>query len=47
LALILGSGLGDFANLLSEKVVIPYREIPNFKTSTVQGHAGNLVFGKF
>ena len=45
LALILGSGLGDFANKVSDPVAIPYSEIPNFPQSTVQGHSGRLVLG--
>ncbi len=44
-AVVLGSGLGDFANELSGAAVIPYREIPNFPASTAIGHAGNLVVG--
>jgi purine-nucleoside phosphorylase len=46
LGVILGSGLGGFANLVEEKVVIPYKDIPHFPISTVEGHAGQLVFGK-
>jgi len=45
-ALVLGSGLGAFAESLEEKTVIPYEEIPNFPVSTVEGHAGRLVIGK-
>ena len=45
IGLILGSGLGDFADTLEDKVVIPYDEIPNFPRSTVEGHAGALVIG--
>ena len=45
-ALVLGSGLGDFANEFQEAVAIPYQEIPGFKVSTVEGHAGRLVIGK-
>ncbi len=43
--IILGSGLGEFAESLEEKTVIPYGEIPYFKKSTVKGHAGRLVIG--
>ena len=43
---ILGSGLGDLADTLSHPVVIPYAEIPYFPVSTVEGHAGQLVFGR-
>lgn len=42
---ILGSGLGDYANTFEEKTVIPYAQIPNFPQSTVHGHSGNLVVG--
>lgn len=41
--IILGSGLGDFVDNF-ESIAIPYSEIPDFETSTVQGHAGKLVF---
>lgn len=44
-AVILGSGLGCFADSLENPIVIPYSEIPFFPVSTVKGHAGNLVFG--
>jgi purine-nucleoside phosphorylase len=43
--IILGSGLGDFADSLADKVAIPYGEIPGFPTSSVPGHAGRLVVG--
>lgn len=46
IGIILGSGLGGFASLFEEKTVIPYNEIPYFPISTVEGHAGQLVFGK-
>ncbi|XP_003439491.1 purine nucleoside phosphorylase 6 isoform X1 [Oreochromis niloticus] len=45
-AIICGSGLGGLADLLEEKTVFKYKDIPGFPTSTVQGHAGQLVFGK-
>jgi purine-nucleoside phosphorylase len=44
-ALILGSGLGDFADSLAEAVVMPYGELPNWPVSNVPGHAGKLVIG--
>lgn len=44
--LILGSGLGAFADEIEESVKIPYEEIPHFARSTVEGHAGHLVLGK-
>jgi purine-nucleoside phosphorylase len=46
IALILGSGLGAFADDLQEQIIIPYTEIPGFARSTVAGHAGRLVLGK-
>ena len=46
LAIILGSGLGAFADLIEEKIVIPYQDIPHFPVSTVEGHAGQWIFGK-
>ncbi len=45
LGLILGSGLGAFADSLTDKTVIPFAEIENFPHSAVIGHAGNLVIG--
>src|SRR5579862_5955286 len=46
LAVVLGSGLGGFADELSERVEIPYTEIPHWPASTAVGHAGRLVIGK-
>jgi len=46
IALVLGSGLGGFADDFDESVAIPYEEIPGFVRSTAQGHAGRLVIGK-
>lgn len=45
-AIILGSGLGSFADTLEDLIKIPTKEIPHFPVSTVQGHSGNLVFGQ-
>jgi len=45
-AVVLGSGLGSFADDFDEAVGIPYEEIPGFMRSTAQGHAGRLVVGK-
>lgn len=45
-AVVLGSGLGVFAETLSDKTVIPYEDIPGFARSTVEGHKGRLVAGK-
>jgi purine-nucleoside phosphorylase len=44
-AVVLGSGLGDFAESLDERQVIPYENIPDFARSTVEGHSGQLVIG--
>ena len=41
---ILGSGLGDFADQFQKRDLVPYKDIPNFPESTVEGHAGQLVF---
>ncbi len=46
IALVLGSGLGGFADEFENAVVIPYEDIPHFKRSTVEGHAGQLVIGE-
>lgn len=46
IAVVLGSGLGDFANDLKDPVIIPYQDIPNFPHSTAIGHAGRMVVGK-
>ena len=45
-AIVLGSGLGAFADELTGAVKIPYEQIPGFARSTVEGHAGQLVIGK-
>ncbi|CAM3875379.1 purine-nucleoside phosphorylase [Mesobacillus zeae] len=44
--LILGSGLGVLADEVENEVKIPYSEIPGFPVSTVEGHAGQFVFGE-
>lgn len=46
IAIVLGSGLGAFAEEFEDAVRIPYQQIPGFVTSTAQGHAGSLVIGK-
>jgi purine-nucleoside phosphorylase len=45
IGLVLGSGLGAFADSLSEPTKVPYSEIPSFPQSTAIGHAGRLVIG--
>lgn len=44
--IILGSGLGGFAEGLEDAVTIPYAELPDFPTSSVPGHPGRLVIGR-
>lgn len=46
IALVLGSGLGAFADGLESATRIPYERIPHFPRSTAVGHAGRLVIGK-
>ncbi len=46
IGLILGSGLGILADEIENPKIIPYDQIPHFPVSTVEGHAGELVFGK-
>ena len=45
LGIILGSGLGDFADQVQDAVAVPYADIPHFPQSTVEGHSGRLVLG--
>ena len=45
-AIILGTGLGELAKEIDKEQVIPYTEILHFPVSTVEGHAGCLIFGK-
>lgn len=44
--IILGTGLGNLVSKITIDVKIPYSDIPNFPISTVQGHSGELIFGK-
>ena len=46
LGLVLGSGLGDYADTLEDAVRIPYAQIPNFPVPSIPGHTGALVFGR-
>lgn len=43
--IVLGSGLGPFADTLTNKIVISYKDIPGFPTTSVPGHAGELILG--
>jgi len=45
-AVVLGSGLGAFADELSERIEVPYSDIPGWPASSAVGHAGKLIFGK-
>ena len=45
-AIILGTGLGALVDHITDKKYLPYKEIPNFPVSTVEGHSGNLIFGR-
>lgn len=44
--IVLGSGLGNLIDMIDVKASIEYKDIPNFPVSTVEGHAGRLVFGE-
>lgn len=44
-AIVLGSGLGNFAKVVDVKAELPYSEIEGFPVSTVPGHAGKFIFG--
>lgn len=45
--IVLGTGLGNLAGEIDDATIIPYEEIPHFPRSTVEGHAGELIFGTF
>ena len=45
-AIVLGTGLGQLASEITDAQELPYTVIPNFPVSTVEGHAGKLIFGK-
>lgn len=45
--IVLGTGLGGLVNHIENKIEINYSDIPNFPVSTVEGHAGKLIYGKF
>ncbi len=46
IGVVLGSGLGAFADELTERIDIPYADIPGWPHSTAVGHAGKLIIGK-
>lgn len=45
IAIVLGSGLGNLADELSDTIMIPYKDIPHFPVATAPGHAGTLILG--
>ncbi len=45
IGIVLGSGLGIYADHIQNKIVIPFNEIPHFQKTTVEGHEGRLIFG--
>ncbi len=45
IGIILGTGLGGFADVIEQPVAIDYHDIPGFPVSTVEGHRGRLIFG--
>jgi purine-nucleoside phosphorylase len=45
LAIVLGSGLGDFATSLGDSIALSYADLPNWPRSAIVGHAGQLVIG--
>lgn len=44
---VLGTGLGGFTKKIENRIEIDYHDIPNFPVSTVEGHAGKLIYGDF
>lgn len=45
IGIICGSGLGSLAESIDNAEIVPYQSIPNFPVSTVEGHAGQMIFG--
>ena len=43
--IILGTGLGDFAEQIDARFSLDYKQIPGFPVSTVEGHKGRMIFG--
>lgn len=47
IGIVLGSGLGNLSEGIEVEIEIPYKDIPHFPVSTVEGHHGGLLFGKY
>lgn len=47
IGLVLGSGLGSVADQIEDSVIIPYTDIPHFHGTSVEGHAGQMMIGKY
>ena len=47
IGIVLGTGLSHLAEKLQDKVVVPYADLPGFPVSSVEGHAGCFVWGRF
>ncbi|XP_015587700.1 purine nucleoside phosphorylase isoform X2 [Cephus cinctus] len=45
IGIICGSGMGNIADLVTNRLIFPYEDVPHFPVSTVHGHVGQLVFG--
>ena len=45
--IILGTGLGELTSKIENRIEVDYKDIPNFPVSTVEGHAGKLIYGEF
>ena len=45
IAVVLGSGLGGFAEDIQIETIVEYRDLPDFPVSTVEGHKGRFIFG--
>jgi len=46
IAIVLGSGLGNLSDYMSNRIELPFEDIPNFPRTTVPGHEGKLIFGE-
>jgi purine-nucleoside phosphorylase len=45
--IVLGTGLGELTTKIENRIEVDYKDIPNFPVSTVEGHAGKLIYGEF